>query len=402
MLGVKTIRDQKGEEIRNQGRVQNMRIEHAVDRIHYQQKTMPVRIQHRERENPRLPQKQDFIHSKLTVKYNGLRQIILSLQFDTTTLRRISQTQQFNFEVKALNTTRNTKRTIKFSKNFISSEIEMPLPVKLQLGHNYKFAVRLLVFSQFQAKYTTVLTKEIQHREVLLKSELTKLMQKAKNFQSRGRNSQRLPVEFAYRNKPRRYFNNIKNNRSNIMEVYIKDNNGDPGCPINGQIKGLFFAVRPEPSTFNIPDESLFGNTRIFLKIEKLIQPHVKIYFADFWCHKNIHHATLVATKQNSKADKFCEEYLVKLNMRNNPFFYKDSVTDHRYGVTESVFYCCKEPRVEILYTENIDLNKDYIQWRRNVPTIGRGSSTPGGIPKQESCNTCNLYPPSSLTGNTF
>ena len=125
---------------------------------------------------------------------------------------------------------------MRFFENYISSEIELPLPVELQLGHNYKFVVRLQLFSQFHGKSTTILTKEIKHREVLIKPELDKLMQKAKGFQSRGSNRQRLPVEFAYRNKPRHYFNNIKNNRSNIMEVYIKDNNGDPGCPINGQI----------------------------------------------------------------------------------------------------------------------------------------------------------------------
>ena len=418
MLGIDKIReDPKVGEIRNQERAHNIRIDQAIDPINYQRKAMQVKKQHNPRKNRNMPQNQDSIHyprknrnlphqdsihSKLTVKSNGPRKIILILQLDSTTLGRIGQTQELNLEVEASNTTRNTKRTMRFFENYISSEIELPLPVELQLGHNYKFVVRLQLFSQFHGKSTTILTKEIKHREVLIKPELNKLMQKAKGFQSRGSNRQRLPVEFAYRNKPRHYFNNIKNNRSNIMEVYMKDNNGDPGCPINGQIKGLFFAVRPEPSTMDIPDESLFGDTRVFLPIEKLIQPDITIYFADFWCHKKIHYLTLVATKRNSKADIFCKEHLLKLNMGNNPFFYKDSSTNYRYGVTEAAFYCCREPRVEILYTENIDLSKDYMQWQQRVQTIGRGSSTPGGIPKQESCKTCNLYPPSSFTRNTF
>ena len=338
-----------------------MRTEHAVDRINHQQKTMPVRRQRRGRKNRRMPQKQNCTDSKLTVKNDGPRKIILHLQLDATTLGRLSQSQQLNFEVKASNITCNTTRTITYLENFISSEMELPLSFELQLGHNYKFVVRLLVFSQFQDKYTTVLTRETKHREVLLKSELRNLMQKAKNFQSRGNNSQRLPVKFAYRNKSRRYFSNIKNNKSYIMETYIKDNNGDLGCPINGQIKGLFFAVRPEASTMDMPEESLFGNTRIFLPIEKLIQTAITIYFADFWCHKKIHYLTLVATKRNSQTDIFCKEHLLELNMGNNPFFRKNSSTNYHYSAMEPAFYCCREPRVEILYTEDIDLSQDYI-----------------------------------------
>jgi hypothetical protein len=36
------------------------------------------------------------------------------------------------------------------------------------------------------------------------------------------------------------------------MEVYIKDDNGDPGYLINGQTNGLFFAIRPDWSIFYI------------------------------------------------------------------------------------------------------------------------------------------------------
>ena len=175
------------------------------------------------------------------------------------------------------------------------------------------------------------------------------------------------------------------------MEVYIKDNNGDPGCPINGQINGLFFAVRPEPSTMSIPTVSPFGNVRIILPIEKLLQSCPNFYFADFYCHNDIHYLTLVATKLNSSSDRFCRDHLLEISLDRNPFIFRELSWDPLTGATEQKFYCCREPRVEILYTENIDLNENYIKWD-TVRTIGRGSSTPGGLPKRRGCNICNLY----------
>ena len=247
------------------------------------------------------------------------------------------------------------------------------------------------IFSLHYGRYLTIFTKLKKHKEVLRKSELKLLMLKAMYFLSVGTNDQRLPVRYAYRNKPRHYFENIRNNRSNIMEVYIKDNNGDPGCPINGQIDGLFFAVRPEPRTIEMPHESLFGDTRIYMPVQKLIQQETKFYFADFYCHKKIHYITFVATSPNSKADIFCQKYLLQLSLDSNPFFYR-APNPLFSPNTPAQYFCCREPRVEILYTEDVNLNEHYIQWQRNVPTIGRGSSTPGGIPKRRFCARCNLY----------
>ena len=142
MLGIDKIReDPKVGEIRNQERAHNIRIDQAIDPINYQRKAMQVKKQHNPRKNLNMPQNQDSIHyprknrnlphqdsihSKLTVKSNGPRKIILNLQLDSTTLGRIGQTQELNLEVEASNTTRNTKRTMKFFENYISSEIELP------------------------------------------------------------------------------------------------------------------------------------------------------------------------------------------------------------------------------------------------------------------------------------
>ena len=118
MLGIDKIReDPKVGEIRNQERAHNIRIDQAIDPINYQRKAMQVKKQHNPRKNRNMPQNQDSIHyprknrnllqhqdsihSKLTVKSNGPRKIILNLQLDSTTLGRIGQTQELNLEVEA-------------------------------------------------------------------------------------------------------------------------------------------------------------------------------------------------------------------------------------------------------------------------------------------------------------
>ena len=263
----------------------------------------------------------------------------------------------------------------------------LPLEFRLQLGREYKIKVVIQKYSSLDTNFTTFTTLEVRHRKVLQKWELKKLMKKAEHFVLHEANGEKLQVMCAYRNKPYLYFVNIKNNRSNIMEVYIKDNNGDPGCPINGQIKGLFFGVRPEPSTMQVPTESPFGERQMILPIDQLVKSNIRLYFADFWCHYKKHSVTLVATKPNTDPDTFCKEHLLELSLESNPFFFCKS----QDGTQNSKFYCCKEPRVEILYTENVDLNEDYITWK-TVKTFGkRGSSTPGGKPKRSQCPTCNL-----------
>ena len=112
-------------------------------------------------------------------------------------------------------------------------------------------------------------------------------MKQAEDFELSETNGEKLPVDYAYRNKSYDYFENISKNRKNIMEVYIKDNNGDPCCPINDKIDGLFFGVRPEPNTLVIPTVSPFGSRRIVLPIEKLVTSNTGLYFADFWCHNH-------------------------------------------------------------------------------------------------------------------
>ena len=279
----------------------------------------------------------------------------------------------------------NLDRTLEQSNSF-------PLEYQLQLGIEYKFKAIIQKCSSLDSNFTTFMTLEACHRKVLQKWQLEKLMNKAENFEIKKANGEKLEVKYAYRNKPLHYFANIKDNRSNIMEVYIKDNNGDPGCPINGQIKGLFFAVRTEPSTKEVPNVSPFGERRIILPIDKLVKSNARLYFADFWCHYTYHYVTLVVTKPDTNPDTFCKEHLLELSWEKNPFFFcKSPFIGGQDSTQKPMFYCCREPRVEILYTENVDLSEDYITWDTVRTLRRRGSSTPGGIPKRAQCSTCNL-----------
>ena len=152
--------------------------------------------------------------------------------------------------------------------------------------------------------------------------------------------------------------------------------------PLMEKSNGLFFGVRPEPSTMEIPTVSPFGRRRIILPIDKLVKYNT-LYFADFWCHNKIHYVTLVVTKPYTDADIFCREHLPNLSLERNPFLFCERSFTFRQGSAQKPeFYCCEEPRVEIFYTEDVYLDKDYINWD-TVRTIGRGSSTPGGKTKK-------------------
>ena len=228
-------------------------------------------------------------------------------------------------------------------------------------------------------------------RDVFHKWELQILLERAKKYKDIETGGTMLPVKRVYRNKPREYFEHIRRNRKNIMEVYTKDNNGDPRCPINGKIDGLFFGVRPDPSTMDIPNVSPFGEMRITIPVDALVNLSTRLYFADFYCHNKIHYVTLVTTQPNTIQDIFCRNHLPELSFVTNPFWIRQTaVTIWGKTSDKAMFYCCEEPRVEVFHTQDVDLEEDYIEWD-TVKTIGRGHSTPGGIPKRLGCSTCNL-----------
>ncbi len=188
------------------------------------------------------------------------------------------------------------------------------------------------------------------------------------------------------------YYEDIYLNHNGIMRKYVKDDNGDRGSAINGHIHGLFFSTKVNPRTGLPPPSSPFGDTRFNIPVDRLMHTNCKIYFADFYCNHTVHYITLVITEMGSHADRFCRDHLLELGFYwpHNKFLY--------YNTLEDRFYVVGNPKlwVEVLYTEdvNIDfqLNDDARVFFNPTPTIGKGSSTPGGLPKNVKCNECNLY----------
>ncbi|XP_046584373.1 phytanoyl-CoA hydroxylase-interacting protein-like [Haliotis rubra] len=183
-----------------------------------------------------------------------------------------------------------------------------------------------------------------------------------------------------YRNKPSSYFEDIKRKHDNIMKPYLKDHGGDPRCPINRTLEGLFFGVTLWEG--KLPTKSPYGDTRMLVPLEGLFDDSARLYFADFYCmrgQRKNHYVTLVITEQGTAADNFCENHLVKLDIRKNTFLMMEGA----YAWT---------PRQDKVWVEVFYTNEVNIFGLRLTKTevIGKGSST-GGIPKSSDCNICNV-----------
>ena len=140
--------------------------------------------------------------------------------------------------------------------------------------------------------------------------------------------------------------------------------------------------------------DSPFGSTRFIVPVDVLLSMAPLLYFADFYCmHGKSHYVTLVMTRPGSAADDFCRRHLLPLSVDDadgNPFLFRHT---REMRVATGI-------KVEVFFTEDIDVN----DLRRrgativeNVPTVGKGSSTKGGLPKNPLCDVCNLRPPSEF-----
>jgi len=201
-------------------------------------------------------------------------------------------------------------------------------------------------------------------------------------------NSSVTVCNWLYRNKPSAYYEEIFQEHCGIMRAYVKDNSGDPASPINGRIKGLFFMannVNGEP-----PSTSPFGDRRFQVPVEFLLECTPNVYFVDFYCMRGKdHYITLVATRPRSKADRFCIRRLIPIDLYDSaasPFLFWEN---GRLCVTSN-----NNLQVEILYTEDIKI----CEWMMfggavmlDVMSVCKGSSTPGGVPKNPNCSVCNL-----------
>ncbi|XP_046574906.1 phytanoyl-CoA hydroxylase-interacting protein-like isoform X2 [Haliotis rubra] len=208
---------------------------------------------------------------------------------------------------------------------------------------------------------------------------LQKLLKKANEHCACGDSE---TVSDLYRNKPSAYFDNIQTNRANLMEKYLKDKGGDPRCPINGRLEGLFFGVTLRDGA--LPSWSPFGDTRVILPLSSVFDDSAKLYFADFFCMPggaDTHYVVLVITKDGSVSDRFCEQELIKLDPYNNRFLSRHG---DRYQTLSR-----QQLWVEVFYTEHVDISS-LVLTRTGVLGIGHSL---GGIPKDPRCRVCNVEP---------
>ena len=287
-----------------------------------------------------------------------------------------------------------------YSLGYHDSDIRSASPQPLALQSN----VNRILLQQLQLR-VEALCQKFSNRGSLLRyygyslqmqekikpfspQQLHQLEEKARNLVSKTKNQATASITRLYRNKPADYFFNILKNYNGLMKPYEKDYNGDPCCPINGQIDGLFFSGMVDKKG-NLPTRSPFGDTRFIMPIHKLFNQYTNLYFADFYCNnkdRQPHYITLVITVPGSSADRFCSPRLLLLDKYSNPYF----CIDYRMGCVR----INKTVWIEILYTETVDLLHEMMNgstWQRGVETIGKGSSSDKGIPKNPKCKVCNL-----------
>ena len=170
----------------------------------------------------------------------------------------------------------------------------------------------------------------------------------------------------------------------------MKDNNGDPGSPINDAIKGLFFGVNVDKNTCDPRAFSPFGDRRLHIRATVMMEAFDNLYFTDFYCNRKVHYVTLVLTMEGSVEDRFCSKNLLKLDPYKNSFLHFDVDEDEVY-VTENIM-------VEVLVTEDVDIKSLQQEGHAAFSQMkSTGTSRPGGIPKNPGCRTCNLYENNNL-----
>ena len=235
-------------------------------------------------------------------------------------------------------------------------------------------------FHKSSILYICVCTCVFQKMATYSKENLRELEGLAQRYIENKGESFRI-IHSLYRNKPQEYFDEI-NGRDGTMTTRVKDSGGDPRCPLNRRLSGLFFFGWVTPGGRRL-DSSPFGNRRIIIPIHHLFTEGHRLYFADFYCMSDSehHYVTLVVTNRQSEADTFCKENLLSLDMCENPYM---KVSDGEVNIAANLW-------VEVFYTEDINIREVTGINYEKCEIIGKGESKPDGIPKNLYCEKCNL-----------
>lgn len=292
----------------------------------------------------------------------------------------------------------NTKQPVKFTAEAFSpcsgyksrKEISNQFPFKIFVfntipGKLYRVHIKCLSLDDrfLVAEWMKEFRAEMSHHEV------DSLYSKCYLFlNSIPIEYQMQEIQYIYRCKPKIYWDQIYDYSDNVMQKYIKDDNGQPGNLINGKIKGLFFSALVDRNG-DMPNKSYFGNVRMHCDAYMFLNTiDHQLYFADFYCNKTKHYATIVICVINSETDEYCRNKgLVKLDPLLNPFI---RACPPRDGANRWKFLLNKNILVELFYTEDVNLNVGQFS---EVEATGAGMSKTNGVPNNKECSVCNLYP---------
>uniref|UniRef100_A0A915P496 Phytanoyl-CoA hydroxylase-interacting protein-like C-terminal domain-containing protein n=1 Tax=Meloidogyne floridensis TaxID=298350 RepID=A0A915P496_9BILA len=233
----------------------------------------------------------------------------------------------------------------------------------------------------------------VHYRAYFSKSELERVMALASRFCG----DLMYQFDIVHRCKPKSYFDNIYSQPGGqrMMMPYLKDENGHPGCPINGEIEGCFFSSLLQGDS--LPNASPFGDVQMILEVNKILDfKRMNMYFADFYCNQAfaggqgvssaLHYITVVVCEKNSQTDKFCASRLLRLDPSNNKFL--KLLPTSNSGSPRYLTNSTSGLLVEIYYTKPVSLFQ--AKKFREISTIGKGSSRPMGLPNNKLCKICN------------
>ncbi|KAL7075312.1 hypothetical protein ACQ4LE_005698 [Meloidogyne hapla] len=233
----------------------------------------------------------------------------------------------------------------------------------------------------------------VHYRAYFSKSELERVMSLALRFCG----DLMYQFDIVHRCKPKAYFDNIYSqlDGQRMMMPYLKDENGHPGCPINGEIEGCFFSSLLQGDS--LPNASPFGDVQMILEVNKILDfKRMNMYFADFYCNQAfagsqgissaLHYITVVVCEKCSQTDKFCADRLLRLDPLNNKFLKLLPATNN--GSPRYLTNSTQGLLVEIYYTKPVSLFQ--AKKFREIATIGKGSSRPMGLPNNKLCKICN------------
>nr|CAD2154256.1 unnamed protein product [Meloidogyne enterolobii] len=233
----------------------------------------------------------------------------------------------------------------------------------------------------------------VHYRAYFSKSELERVMALASRFCG----DLMYQFDIVHRCKPKSYFDNIYSqpDGQRMMMPYLKDENGHPGCPINGEIEGCFFSSLLQGDS--LPNASPFGDVQMILEVNKILDfKRMNMYFADFYCNQAfaggqgvssaLHYITVVVCEKSSQTDKFCANRLLRLDPSNNKFL--KLLPTSNSGSPRYLTNSTSGLLVEIYYTKPVSLFQ--AKKFREISTIGKGSSRPMGLPNNKLCKICN------------